>query len=398
VNTEQIWGRTLFSASHATLWLRQHWHWLLRAAVFMWLLRLIAPPQPYALLGAPQTVITTQPHLCVHTRLMDEVDEWKIQRTLVLVREMGAPTIVEFFPWAYIETEQGQYNWTAVDRIVRHAQNQGIRIIARLGLVPAWARPSNDERQTTLNELHAESYDDFARFAAAFAARYAGVIDHWIIWNEPNLSFEWGYRPVNAAEYIEMLRVVYAAIHAAQPNAIVIAAPLAPTLEPVGSAAGLDDLLYFREMYAAGLAEVSDGIAMHTYGFTAPPGEAPAPDLLNYRRAELHRVIMQEYDDSDTPVFITEMGWNDHPRWTKAVSPSQRIAYTLDALAYSAQEWMWAETVCLWVMRFPAPTGSYPDDFTLVTPDFQLKPIYHALQAYGRGWSSGEPLWLPPPT
>jgi hypothetical protein len=327
---------------------------------------------------------------------MEEVDEWKIQRTLQLVREMGAPTIVEFFPWAYLQPERSRYDWAASDRIIRHAENQGIRIIARMGLVPQWARPNTPERQTTLNELPEESYDDFANFVAAFAHRYSGSIDHLIIWNEPNLSFEWGFRPVSAREYVNMLGVVYTSVKAVAPTIEVLAAPLAPTLEPRGSTAGLDDLLYLQDMYDAGMAAVSDGIAIHTYGFAAPPGESPARDRLNYRRAELLRAIMLAHGD-DMPAYITETGWNDNSRWSKAVAPSSRIAYTLEAVSFAEDRWDWAEAICIWVMRFPAPTNSYPDDFTLVTSEFERKPIYHALQAYGRGWETESVFWLPPP-
>ena len=37
----------------------------------------------------------------------DEVEPWKIKRTLEMVREMGAPWIVEYFPWGYIEPAKG---------------------------------------------------------------------------------------------------------------------------------------------------------------------------------------------------------------------------------------------------------------------------------------------------
>lgn len=369
---------------------------LARIFVLLVLIRPIVPAPPLVTLGAQQQVQTSQPHLCVHTRLMEEVDEWKIQRTLQLVREMGAPTIVEFFPWAYLQPDRDRYEWAAADRIVRHAQDQGIRVIARMGLVPQWARPNTNGRQTTLNELPPDSYDEFAAFVTQFAQRYTGVIDHLIIWNEPNLSFEWGFRPVSTEEYVNMLRTVYTSVKAVVPQAHILGAPLAPTLEPRGSASGLDDLVYLEDMYRAGLADVSDGIAMHTYGFVAQPDESPAPDRLNYRRAELLRAIMLRYDD-ESRAYVTETGWNDNPRWAKAVSPSQRIAYTIEGLSLSDERWDWAETICLWVMRFPAPTSSYPDDFTLVTPEFERKPIYYALQAYARGWDSGGQLWLPPP-
>jgi hypothetical protein len=333
--------------------------------------------------------------VCVHTRLIDEVWEWKIQRSLQLVREMGADTIVEFFPWAYIEGAPGRYDWVSTDRIVRHAQNQGLRIIARMGFVPAWARPDVDDQFATLNYLPDESFDDFADFVARFARRYAGVIDHIIIWNEPNLSFEWGYRPVDPEGYVRLLAAVYDRAHAANPDVIILGAPLAPTLEPPGSPNGLDDLLYLEAILEAGAARYFDALAIHTYGFTDPPETPPAADALNFRRAELLYGIMAKYNDK--PVYITETGWNDHPRWTKAVRPAQRIRYTIAAFQWAADHWPWVEEMCIWAFRFPAPTRSYPDNFTLVTPEFQARPIYYAIQAYARGWDHSESLWLPPP-
>lgn len=381
--------------------LKRHRLWGVRALIVYLALGALVPAPPRAPLQQPDQVVeTVKPHVCMHTRLIDEVEEWKIQRSLQLVREMGAGTIVEFFPWAYIESSRDVYDWTNVDRIVRHAENQGIRIIARMGLVPAWARQTNDRLDddfTTLNTLPVESYGEFAEFVADFAARYAGIIDHLIIWNEPNLAFEWGYQQVDPAGYVDLLRAVYAPVRAANPNAVILAAPLAPTLEPPGSANGLNDVLYLEAIYEAGAADYFDALAMHTYGFTDPAGAPPAADALNFRRAELLREVMLRYGDGDTPVYITETGWNDHPRWTKAVHPSLRVAYTLDALAWAESEWDWLDTMCLWVFRYPAPTLNYPDNFTFAGTDFGLKPIYYAVQAYARGFEEQTQRWLPPP-
>src|SRR5262249_38685114 len=150
--------------------------------------------------------VAEKDNVCVHTRLIDEVEEWVIQRSLQLVREMGADTIVEFFPWAYFEQSPGRYSWSQADRIIRHAENQGLRVIARVGFVPRWARPDFQDDVTTMNYLPDEMFDDFARFVSAFAQRYAGTVDHIIIWNEPNLAFEWGYRPVNPEDYVRLLQ------------------------------------------------------------------------------------------------------------------------------------------------------------------------------------------------
>ena len=128
-----------------------------------------------------------------------------------------------------------------------------------------------------------------------------------------------------------------------------------------------------------------------------PPDNPPAFDRLNFRRAELLREVMVEHGDAGKPALITETGWNDNPRWTKAVSPSRRIADTIGALEWAENNWDWLDKLCFWVLRYPAPTLSYPDNFTFVTTRFQLKPIYYAVQAYARGTQQSEDLWLPAP-
>jgi polysaccharide biosynthesis protein PslG len=160
----------------------------------------------------------------------------------------------------------------------------------------------------------------------------------------------------------------------------VLAGALAPTLEPPGSPWGLNDLIYLQGMYDAGAAGYFDGLAAHSYGLTFPPEADPDENVLNFRRIELLREIMVSNDDGDKQIYITETGWNDHPRWTRAVRPSERLRYTLDALTYAEENWPFVEMIGIWVFRLPAPEKSYMDYFTLVTPEFVKKPIYSALQ------------------
>ena len=257
-------------------------------------------PAPDLLPAERQIVATEKAHVCVHTLLENEVEEESILRSLELVRELGATTIVQFFPWAYVEREPGRYSWTLADRIVRHADRQGLRVIARLGLVPDWARDGHSE---TLNYLTEESFPAFAAYAAAFAERYAGTVDHLIIWNEPNLSFEWGYQPADPARYVRLLRASYAPVKHANPSAVVMAGALAPTLEARGGGAGLNELQFLQEMYDLGAADFFDALAIHSYGFREPPEAEPAPDRLNFRRSELLREIMLANGDGDKPAI-----------------------------------------------------------------------------------------------
>lgn len=350
----------------------------LRLLAVVAILVLLQPAPALVTVGSPQEVTTTKPLLGVHTRLTDEVEEWKIQRTLQLVREMGATTIVEFFPWAYYQAADGGIAWEHPDMVIDHAEAQGLKVIARIGLTPDWARPPD----TALTYLDQGSYDDFAAFAAAFATRYEGRVSGIIVGNEPNLSYEWGYRPTTAADYVALLQAVYPAVKQAAPEMDVLAGALAPTLEPAGSPWGLNDLAYLDQMYAAGAAQYFDVLAVHVYGLTFPALADPDPEVLNFRRVELMRDVMVANGDEETRMAITETGWNDHPRWVYGVRPGQRIQYTLEALDYAEQNWPFVETMALWAFRYEKPEKSYMDNYTLVTPEFVTKPIYDALREY----------------
>ena len=357
--------------------------WTARGVFALFLIAQIAPPVLRVTLDAPQEVITQRPQLCVHTRLTDEVPEFRIQQTFRAVREMGADTIVEFFPWAYVEASRGVYDWTHPDRIFKHARNQGVKILARLGIVPQWARPDDPDHPTTFNFLPEESYDAFATYAAQFAARYQDVLAGLIVWNEPNLTFEWGFQAVDAIGYTKLLAATTPAIRAAAAEVPILAGALAPTVSETPDA--LSDLVYLRQMLEAGAADYFDVLAVHTYGFGVLPEQEPATNLANFRRVELVRAVMDEFGLSDRRMMVTEFGWNDHPRWGQAVTPAERIRYTLNAYEIARTTWPSVDKMCLWVFRYPAPTNSYPDGYTLVTTDFDYKPLYFALQDYSHG-------------
>ena len=388
---KRAWAALVLLVRRATLpWLRHvrpvH---LVRVAVAFFVLWAIRSPHVLVVLDPPQQVATTNPVVGVHTRLTDEVEEWKIQRTLQMVRELGAPWVVEYFPWPYIEPAEGEYTWGHSDVIVEHAVNQGLTVVARLGWVPGWARPERDGQETTLTYLDADHYDDFAAFVATFVERYQGRVDHVIIWNEPNLSFEWGYRPVDPEGYAELLRTVYPRAHAGNPDVVVLAGALAPTLEPEGSAAGLSDLLYLERMSGAGAGAPFDALAVHAYGLASPPQEPPAPGAINFRRVELLRQVMDAHGDEDKPIYVTEAGWNDHPRWARAVRPAQRIEYTIGAYEWARTHWPWCTCVAMWAFRYPAPTRNYQDYYAFVTADFEPKVIYLEVQSYTGGAGTG---------
>jgi polysaccharide biosynthesis protein PslG len=362
---------------------QRKWAWLRILMVVASLLLLDRSQRVWVEFGPQQSVVSINPKVGVHTRLTDEVEPWKIQRSFEMVREMGASWVVEYVLWAAHEPSPGKYDWTHSDLVIDHAVNQGLTVIARLGYVPDWARPA----KTSQLYLDESGYPAFARFAAAFAKHYEGRVHYIIIWNEPNLSQEWGYRPVDPVAYTEMLRTVYPAIKAAVPDVQVLGGALAPTLAKRGSEWALNDLDYLQDMYDAGAAPYFDLLAVHAYGWSFPLDDPASVDSVNFNRTELVHEIMQRNGDGAKHVMITEGGWNDHPRWTKAVRPAQRVAYTVGAYEKALSQWPWVDALCIWAFRYPRPAGTYQDYYTFVDPAFHPKPIYLAVQRYTQGQS-----------
>ncbi len=323
----------------------------------------VAPKAPKTILG-------------VHTRLTDEVEFWKISRTLEMVREMGAGWVVELFPWAYIEPRRTEFDWAHSDHVIRESTRQGLSVIARLDFVPQWARPNG----STARFLPISHWLDYANFVAQFARRYRRAVRHFIIWNEPNTSFEWGYQSVSASAYFDMVAMASSAIRSVHPNPIIMPAGLAPTLER--SDLALDDTLFLQAMYDEGIGTYINALSAHTYGWKFPPDDPAQPDRLNFNRVELLRHIMTSHGDASKSVYITESGWNDSPRWTKAVRPSQRIQFTLRALQKTTLDWPWVGAMCIWTFRLPAPSRDYNDYFTLVDTSFRPKPIYDQIRQH----------------
>lgn len=357
---------------------------ILTTLLLLWLsfaqLRAQRVPPPLNL-PPQQQVETAHPTVGVHTRLAG-LDEATIERTLAQVREMGATTIVDLFPWAWIQPRSPHaYDWAGSDMLVAHAHRQGLEVIARLDFVPAWARPANRNDRF----IDPERYPDYARFVAAFAARYAPQgVRVLQIWNEPNLRFEWGDRAPDPGAYAALLKAVYPAVKAAAPEAVVMLAGLSPggpsgPVDP--NTLSVNDLQYLDSVLAAGAP--FDAVAVHAYGGKAPAEQAPDPDVVNFRRAEL---VYDRLDAAgrDVPIYITEGGWNDHPRWVGAVTPPERVRYTVAAYA-QAERWPWLRATCLWQFSLPALSYTYVDNFTFVSPDGAPKAIYYAVRRWARG-------------
>lgn len=93
--------------------------------------------------------------------------------------------------------------------------------------------------------------------------------------------------------------------------------------------------------------------------------------------------MMEQFGDGHKRMIITEGGYNDHPRWGAAVSPAERIRWTI-ATYELARSYPWLEAVALWQHSTPFTTRSHPDAWNFVAPDGTPRAVYLAVREYAR--------------
>jgi LysM repeat protein len=222
--------------------------------------------------------------------------------------------------WRDFEPVKGQIDFATLDNIVNGLSGANLKILFTVTAAPSWAR------RYVLEDGPAENNADYLAFIGALAQRYAGKVQAYEIWDEPNRRAEWSctetaekpaFCPLS---YISLLQAAYQTVKASDPNALIISAGLSPTGFNDGVNA-IDDRTFLRQLYANGLAQVSDAIGAHPFGWANPPDSlccaAPVGVETHYEnpsfyfRATLsdYRQIMLDMQDSGTPIWVTKFGW-----------------------------------------------------------------------------------------
>lgn len=296
-----------------------------------------------------------------------------------LARETGVGWVRQGFPWREMEGKKGAFDWEVADRVVEALE--GFSIIALVDSPPSWAQAEGMANSPPYN------YRDFGDFLYALASRYRGRINAYQIWREPNLASQWG--SPNAAEYVALLRVAYLNIKAADPEALVISASLAPTES--GLPVAIPDDLFLRQIYQVGGRLYFDLLGVKAPGFKAPPEVSPEEvariplwgghRAFSFRRAEDLRQIMVESGDEAKRVAITEFGWSvAGDRW-HAVTEEEQADYLVRAYRWARDNWSgWARVMVAPPLADPGWTEGDEGCF-LTYPDGSFRPAYEALKA-----------------
>ena len=323
---------------------------------------------------------------------------WKPEvatRDLGLIRDAGFSWVKQTFAWRDIELEKGKYDWSHADETVMLVRHFNLKLLIRLDRDPWWDRTYTDNG--VIASGPPQNPDNFFNFCGVIAARYKGQVTAYQVWNEPNLAREWGGQPPNPAQYVALLSGCYKAIKAADPNALVISAGLAPTGNGLPDA--IPDAQYLEQMYQAGVAPYFDLLGVHAPGFKAAP-EASADEVAKsptlggerffaFRHVEDMRAIMERYGDGAKQVAILEFGWTSDPIHTDyawfAVDEQTKAQYMVRAFEWAKAHWRpWiGPMIALSMPQFdwtPQNEQYWWSVIDPVYPTTQTRPAYDALK------------------
>lgn len=333
------------------------------------------------------------PAIGMNVFLEQEVEPEKRQLSLDLLHAAGVVWLRQELPWEQVEPVAkgqtvdpnfGNSTWAKFDDIVDRAQALGFLVVLRLDTSPRWALPPD-----ALDGLGPPTrFEDYWDFVEQTAQRYRGRVAAYQIWNEPNLSIEWGRKPPDPAGYAQLLAGAAERIRRADPTAQVVIAALAPTLTENDEA--LNELAYLQRLYEAGAASNFDVLAVQAYGLRGGPDD-PRVDTtdVTFSRPQLVRDVIVRNGDAGKPIWATELGWNVNPpdlqeqRFGR-VTPTLQARYTVRAFE-RLQRWPWLQVAYVWFWKRADERNREQDWFwfRLADPDFTLQPVYYALRDYG---------------
>jgi polysaccharide biosynthesis protein PslG len=207
--------------------------------------------------------------------------------------------------WAQINTADGVYDWTLLDKWLSDAQKFNVpEVMYTFGQTPRWASsnpndqicavgwgPGECDPPKDLNPDGSGPDQIWKNYVAAIASHSAGRIKYWEIWNEPKNLFFWNG---TVAQLVRMAKDARSVILSIDPQAVLLTPP----------SHGPFQTLYF----AAGGPKYADIITYHGYVYRSGCiGYPRAADELKVISGV--QAVMATYGQSKKPLWDTEVGW-----------------------------------------------------------------------------------------
>jgi hypothetical protein len=227
--------------------------------------------------------------------------------------------------WSDVEGRPGTYNFAMYDRLIGALRGAGIHVVMTLDY-------NNRNYDNDLSPRSDQGRAAFARFAAAAATHFAGKVDAWEIFNEPNMSF-WKPAP-DAGQYVLLANEVTAAIRQAAPGAVILGPALAgPTTAEMAMAQSAQSSVFLDKVLASPAAHQWNGITLHPYRGANSPPESTGAQLAMVRQMMKQHGI----DPAKIPVIAGEWGYSS---WMHGVDEKTQAAFAVREYLFAGIERM----------------------------------------------------------
>jgi hypothetical protein len=198
--------------------------------------------------------------------------------------------------WGAVEPSNGVWDFAALDERVNQAQADGASVVVVLGMPPAWAASRADLYTFGGSPSPPKNMADWTDYVATVATRYAGRVEGYEIWNEPNLDQFFTGTPQQLGA---LTRAAGEVIHRVAPGTKVVSAGFS-------ARTGLS-IPYFREFVETGLVGAVDVVGIHIYPYI---GDGPESLIAT---ARTYRSIARQNGLGELPMWNTEIGYGRTP-------------------------------------------------------------------------------------
>ena len=322
---------------------------------------------------------------------------------LLRLKQGGVRSIRIPIGWEGVQpTKDGPLNWSGVDALVGGAARDGIEVLPFITGAPSWAVrsawvPGSDRTVkapmsfpaggsagrawTSFLKLAVDRYGPNGGFWAENPSLPKRPIGTWQIWNEENFKF-FITRP-NPAEYGKLVKLSYAAVKGADPEAKVLLGGM--YADPKRSE-GYVAPEFLSQMYkkTAGIKADFNGVALHPYTYRYQELG---------REIEAMRSVLRDNHDANKGLWITEIGWS-----SEEPSPGDKFAVGLHGqaaqlngafnLLRSEQRKWRIEQVFWFSVDDDAGTCNFCGGSGLFGAGFKPKPSWRAYVKFAGGTAS----------
>ena len=120
------------------------------------------------------------------------------------VSRLGFNWVKQQVVWATFEPAPGGRGFGELQGIVAAAGGRGLNVLFSVVSAPAWAREPGFDGGVGGPPADPQT---FANFVGDMASQFCGSALKAIeVWNEENLNYEWGNKPLNPADYMALMR------------------------------------------------------------------------------------------------------------------------------------------------------------------------------------------------